>query len=441
MKKGSTKKALFCSLMVMVLCVTMLMGTTLAWFTDTAVSENNVIKTGTLDVKMYWTDTLAGEETEWKNVEGPNAEPIFNYDRWEPGYAEVRYIKIENNGSLAFKYLLNVIPNAEETLLAEVIDVYYAENVTENIDNRSLSGLTKTDKTVQDLMRDDLYIGEGNLLAGKDIVIAIGLKMQETAGNEYQNQTLGEDFTIKLFATQYTYEEDSFDDQYDKDATFPRVYYKINTDKDLVIDEEGKYIVLNDSERNTLSSQSGQTITLKNATFTGSTEAFDLGTYRNASYNNYNTVLTNVNILNVTVTNGVGNRYDKMSPVVYGYGKTEFNNCVIKGAKNTADGYTAYDIGVPNKSVCTINGGEYGSIYMWSHAKATINNAKVDRIDSAANKEGKTGKLVIGSGTTVGVINLTDPDFTPVLTIEEGATVGKIVYKGVEYTVEEWNNR
>ena len=424
----------------MVLCVTMLMGTTLAWFTDTAVSENNVIKTGTLDVKMYWTDTLAGEETEWKNVEGPNAEPIFNYDRWEPGYAEVRYIKIENNGSLAFKYLLNVIPNAEETLLAEVIDVYYAENVTENIDNRSLSSLTKTDKTVQDLMRDDLYIGEGNLLAGKDIVIAIGLKMQETAGNEYQNQTLGEDFTIKLLATQYTYEEDSFDNQYDKDATFPRPYYTINTDEDLVIDEQGKYIVFNDEPGNVLASQSGQTITLKNATFSGSTLAFYLGEYRGSSYNKFNTVLTNVNVLNVTVTNGVGNRYDKISPVVYGFGTTVFNNCVMKGAKNTSNSHTAYDLGIGNLSVSTINGGEYGSIYLWSHANVTINGAKVDRIDSAANTKG-SGMLAIGSGTTVGVINLTDPDYVPALTIEEGATVGKIVYKGVEYTVEEWNNR
>lgn len=441
MKKGSTKKALFCSLMVMVLCVTMLMGTTLAWFTDTAVSENNVIKTGTLDVKMYWTDTLAGEETEWKNVEGPNAEPIFNYDRWEPGYAEVRYIKIENNGSLAFKYLLNVIPNAEETHLADVIDVYYAENVTQNVDNRSLEGLTKTNKTIQDLMREDLYIGEGNLLAGKDIVIGIGLKMKETAGNEYQNQTLGEDFTIQLLATQQTYEEDSFDNQYDKDASFPRVYYEINTDKDLVIDEQGKYIVLNDSERNTLSSQSGQTVTLKNATFTGSTEAIDLGTYKNASYNNYHTVLTNVKILDVTVTNGVINQSDKVSPVVYGYGKTEFNDCIMKGAKNTAESYTAYDLGIPNKSVSTINGGEYGSIYLWSQAKVTINNAKIDRIDSAAIKTSNLGKLVIGGGTTVGVINLTEKTYPPTLTIEEGATVGKIVYKGVEYTVEEWNNR
>lgn len=441
MKKRSIKRTLLGSLTAMILCIAMLMGTTFAWFTDESVSENNVIKTGTLDIEVYWTDTLKGEETEWKNVEGPNAEPIFNYDRWEPGYAEARYIKIENNGTLAFKYMLNIIPNAEETHLADAIDVYYAENVTQNVDNRSLNGLTKTNKTIQDLVRNDIYIGEGNLLAGEDIVIGVGLKMQESAGNEYQNQTLGETFTIKLLATQHTYEEDSFDDQYDKDATLPRAYYKINTDKETVIDEQGKYIVLNDTERNTLSSQSGQTITLKNATFTGSTEAIDLGTYVDPSYNNYHTVLTDVNILNVTVTNGVGNRNDRMSPVVYAYGKSEFNNCIMRGAQNTADGYTAYDLGIPNRSVSTINGGEYGRIYIWSQAKVTINGAKVDIIDSAAITTGGYGKLVIGNGTTVGVINLTEPSYPPALTIEEGATVGKIVHKGIEYTVDEWNNR
>ena len=95
----------------------------------------------------------------------------------------------------------------------------------------------------------------------------------------------------------------------------------------------------------------------------------------------------------------IHHEYDKIGPVVYGYGKTEFNDCIIKGAKNNLDSYTAYDIGIPNFSTSTINGGEYGSIYLWSHANVTINGAKVDRIDSAANKTGP-GMLTIGNGTT-----------------------------------------
>ena len=42
--------------------------------------------------------------------------------------------------------------------------------------------------------------------------------MQESAGNEYQGKSIGTDFSIQLLATQFTYEEDSFDENYDKDA-------------------------------------------------------------------------------------------------------------------------------------------------------------------------------------------------------------------------------
>jgi hypothetical protein len=45
----------------------------------------------------------------------------------------------------------------------------------------------------------------------------IVLKMQETAGNEYQGLSVGTAFDLMIYATQYTYEKDfSGDDQYDK---------------------------------------------------------------------------------------------------------------------------------------------------------------------------------------------------------------------------------
>ena len=47
--------------------------------------------------------------------------------------------------------------------------------------------------------------------------------MQETAGNKYQGASLGGTFDIELNATQYTYEEDAFDNQYDKGAPLPDV--------------------------------------------------------------------------------------------------------------------------------------------------------------------------------------------------------------------------
>ena len=46
---------------------------------------------------MYWTEDFAS--TNWNKIEENVVSPIFDYDKWEPGYTDVKYIKIEFVGS------------------------------------------------------------------------------------------------------------------------------------------------------------------------------------------------------------------------------------------------------------------------------------------------------------------------------------------------------
>ena len=101
-----TKRSILTSCISLLLCFVMLIGTTFAWFTDIATSANNVIQAGNLDVGLWW----SRNNLTWNNAEAPGAEPIFNYDRWEPGYTEVRYIKVKNDGNLSFKYQMAITP-------------------------------------------------------------------------------------------------------------------------------------------------------------------------------------------------------------------------------------------------------------------------------------------------------------------------------------------
>ena len=94
MKKPKT--ALMKSLISLFLCVSMFIGSTFAWFTDGVTSSGNVIKAGTLDIEMYWTDDLNGGI--WYNVEDTGKNTIFSYENWEPGYTDVKYVKLVNNG-------------------------------------------------------------------------------------------------------------------------------------------------------------------------------------------------------------------------------------------------------------------------------------------------------------------------------------------------------
>ena len=101
MKAKTTRRALLMSALSLLLCVSMLVGTTFAWFTDSVTSAGNIIKSGTLEVSMMW---AYGKEnpatTTWTDAaEGA----IFNSDKWEPGYTEARHIAVKNEGTLALK--------------------------------------------------------------------------------------------------------------------------------------------------------------------------------------------------------------------------------------------------------------------------------------------------------------------------------------------------
>ncbi len=212
MKK--TKQALILSFISMMLCISMLVGATFAWFTDTVTSSPNIIKSGNLDVEMYWTNDLSTGV--WYNAETEEDGVPFDYDNWEPGYTEVRYVKVVNAGSLALKYSLTLGALSEVGKLAEVIGVYYANNVTANIADRSLAGMTSLG-----YLSDAMNGGEaayGSLAPNGETVVAVALHMDESAGNDYQEESVGDGFVFKLVATQATAESDSFDDQYDKNA-------------------------------------------------------------------------------------------------------------------------------------------------------------------------------------------------------------------------------
>ena len=211
-----TKRALLASILSVVVCAAMLAGSTFAWFTDSVTSAGNIIKSGNLDVALEWANgTEALDTAEWKDA---YTNAIFNYDLWEPGYTEARHVRISNKGNLALKYEIRIAANGEVSKLADVIDVYY---IKDGKQITSRTGLTDENKigTLSQVLANP-YAAKGHILAGENAVdvATIALKMQESAGNEYQGLAIGSDFSIQLVATQYTSESDSFDDQYDKDA-------------------------------------------------------------------------------------------------------------------------------------------------------------------------------------------------------------------------------
>ena len=108
-KQKSTKKTLLTSVLSLVLCVAMLVGTTFAWFTDSVTSANNKIQAGNLKIDLELLDKTSGK---WNSIKKSNA-PIFDYDKWEPGYTDVKVLKVENEGTLALNEYPTIILSFE----------------------------------------------------------------------------------------------------------------------------------------------------------------------------------------------------------------------------------------------------------------------------------------------------------------------------------------
>lgn len=214
MTKNATKRALLFSVLSLVLCMSMFVGTTYAWFTDSVTSANNKIIAGNLKVDLEMLDAETGD---WNSIKDSQA-PIFDYANWEPGYVDVKVLKVQNEGTLAFKWMAGLRANEELSALANVIDVYVKPGVTAYPTTREEIADWDKAGTVAQFVESIQTTTYGTLEAGKEATLGIALKMQESAGNEYQGMTLGM-FDIMIIATQLTFEEDSFNDQYDAMAT------------------------------------------------------------------------------------------------------------------------------------------------------------------------------------------------------------------------------
>ncbi len=211
----ATKKAMLSSLLALVLCFAMLLGTTFAWFTDSAVSSDNKIKAGTLDVQLYkWTGTDASEEIT------ASSDPLFTEDTiWEPGRTEVVYLSIKNNGTLDLKY--KVALETKETTDHDMREVmFYA--ITPDAKYGEVEGWLKKGETAMQLDTESTTTPAAmdvTLKADEEHFFALSVHMGEEAGNEYMNDSIV--FDIKVLATQLASEMDGFGNpNYDADANY-----------------------------------------------------------------------------------------------------------------------------------------------------------------------------------------------------------------------------
>ena len=224
----STKRALLTSALALLMCVTMLVGATFAWFTDTASTGVNKIVSGNLDVKlMYSTDMQT-----WK--EATDQTKLFDDNAlWEPGYTQVVYLKVVNAGKLALKYQVSTNSYDLERGKNAAGDLFYIDkylkiglaetNVAFTDRSVALAAIANSEKTLaKELPITNSWV---TLNSGAESdPFAVVLYMPTTVGNEANNVQSWRKPSVKglglvVNATQATVEKDSFDNTYDEKAS------------------------------------------------------------------------------------------------------------------------------------------------------------------------------------------------------------------------------
>ena len=227
MTKKSTKSALLTSSISLLLCFAMLLGTTFAWFTDSVTSANNIIKSGNLDVTFeYW------DGDSWETVQ--DASDILTNTLWEPGVAEVAYLKVANKGSLALKYQLgvNIVSETEgENVEGDTFKLsdYLKFGVVENV-NGETNAYANREAAVADVTHAKAlnagYFKDEDIAkneAKQEHYFALVVWMPTTVDNEANhNGTVPKiDLGLNVVATQLNAEKDSFGSDYDADVKYP----------------------------------------------------------------------------------------------------------------------------------------------------------------------------------------------------------------------------
>ncbi len=223
----ASKRALLLSALAIVLCIAMLIGTTYAWFTDTASTAVNKLQSGNLDVQLEYSKDFS----EWKKV--TEETKLFEDSTvWEPGRTEIVYLRVKNAGTLALKYTLgiynlynstgkNVLGNKYSLsdyvkLGAAEADAAYADRAA------AISAVQDSAKTLNSI--GDTGVIGADLATNTTKVYAMVLYMPTEVGNEANPKNNDPywaakvSFGISVSATQAVSESDSFDNTYDEDA-------------------------------------------------------------------------------------------------------------------------------------------------------------------------------------------------------------------------------
>lgn len=177
----TVKRSIIICALTLLMCVSLLVGVTFAWFTDTITNSGNIITAGNIAVE--WKYREAQSDSQYADVT-ENTALFSDADLWQPGYSKSFEFKVGNIGSLPFDWKLSI----------ENVEPYGGQNLAGHI--------TVTSGESFDLASGTVIKSGSNLAAGgttEPFTVTITIDGDST-GDAYQNT--GVSFDLVLTANQ-----------------------------------------------------------------------------------------------------------------------------------------------------------------------------------------------------------------------------------------------
>ena len=372
MAKKHTKKALFTSIISLILCCAMLVGTTFAWFTDSVTSGLNNIVSGNLDVELIRNGSVKVDE----NVQ------LFNtVALWEPGMVAYENLSVKNAGNLALKYTLSInYANQNELNGHKLSDVLQVAVVDQDVTGMTREDVLKLAQASNNKGSLATFSMQGELVEGgattpKNFVIfwepgADDNNYNANNGAETSDRKpLQISFGVNVYATQLPHEVDSFGPDYDANTAV-----KVTTPGELIaalanggsVSLESDITVVDDSI--VIPAGVSAALNLNGHTISGAVPKSEGHVIVNEG---------TLSVMNGTVKSTHGNG----GSAIMNKGTLEVNNVTLNGASAADGGYPSYTVN--NIGVMTINDSNITSVHgavasYGEGAVVTLNNTNID---------------------------------------------------------------
>ena len=171
-------RAFVSSVILMLVSISMLVGTTFAWMTETVEISDNTIVAGNLDVELCYHNGNSFVPLSDEN--------IFDDRPWEPGLEKISYLRIRNIGSIDISYLFSLrtiveLPGTntrgEGFRLSDYINVSYVPYDPNNMEFSVYEALD----SAKSLKIGDGYSADGIIGTDDSLYIAIVASIPNSA--------------------------------------------------------------------------------------------------------------------------------------------------------------------------------------------------------------------------------------------------------------------